>query len=73
MAGVLQEDNGNGSTTRVMSFISLFASIVFGAATLYVAALYRVDPSTGVYLTTFFGLGAFAPKVVQKFAEQKLK
>ncbi len=74
MAGILQEDNGNGSTMRVMCFVSLIASLAIGAATLYVSAKYRgVDPGTGIYMTTLFLISAFAPKALQKFAEQKLK
>ena len=73
MGKLLAEDNGNVSSMRAMCFVSLAASVVFGAASLYLSALHSgFDPATGIYMTTLFLVGAFAPKAVQKFAEEKL-
>jgi len=63
---LLKEGNGKFSSMRLMSFIALIASIVFAAMTLQ-----NKNPE-GKYITTIFMLGAFAPKALQKFAEQKL-
>lgn len=62
-----QEDNGNPSSMRLMCFISLIASILFGVLTIYTK-----NPD-GIIVTFGFLLGAFAPKAVQKFAEQKVE
>ena len=70
MAGLLQEDNGNTSSIRVMSFISLFASIGSGAITLLQPA--ATESQTGLFMTLMFLVGAFAPKAIQKVAESKL-
>ncbi len=61
-----QEDNGNLSSMRLMCFVSLIASILFGILTIYTAN------QDGIIVTFGFLLGAFAPKTVQKFAEQKV-
>ena len=71
-SGFLQEDNGSKSSIRLMSFISLFASILFGIITLYVSTLGKSDGGNGIIITFGFLLGAFAPKVLQKFAEEKI-
>ena len=67
--GFLQEDNGNNSSMRLMSLIALLSAIVFGGLTM-------VNPNTkevGINLTFSFLVAAFAPKAVQKFAENRLK
>jgi hypothetical protein len=65
-AKFFQEDNGNLSSMRLMCFISLVASILFGILTIY------TKNQDGIIVTFGFLLGAFAPKAVQKFAEQKV-
>ncbi len=78
-AGFLEEDSGARSSMRLMSMISLGASIMFGVMTLN-ASLYDTNKtaqkaegnSNGIILTAMFLVGAFAPKAVQKFAEQKI-
>lgn len=60
-----QEDNGNQST-RLMCIISLIASILFGILTIYTKS------QDGIIITFGFLLGCFAPKVLQKFVEQKV-
>jgi hypothetical protein len=65
-ATFFQEDNGNLSSMRLMCFISLIASILFGILTIY------TKNQDGIIVTFGFLLGAFAPKAVQKFAEQKV-
>jgi hypothetical protein len=61
-----KEDNGNPSSMRVLSTVSLIAAISFGALALF-------NPVTEVIalnLTIAFLTAAFAPKAVQKFAEK---
>ena len=65
-ATFFQEDNGNLSSMRLMCFISLIASILFGILTIY------TNNQDGIIVTFGFLLGAFAPKAVQKFAEEKV-
>ena len=66
--GFLEEEKGKKSAMRAMSFISLFASIIFGLITL----LHPAAQDAGVFITFGFLLGAFAPKALQKFAEAKV-
>jgi hypothetical protein len=71
--GFLEEDSGARSSMRLMSVISLGASIMFGVLTLVSPCISnaKID-SNGIILTALFLIGAFAPKAVQKFAEQKI-
>ena len=62
-SGWLQDDKGNKSSMRLMSFISLGVAIVLTAASLSIDNV-RQD------LVLFFLTGAFAPKAFQKFAEK---
>lgn len=68
-ANVFQDDNGNSSYMRVMSAASFVACVL-------VAVLLMIrppaDPYTGLYIFTAFLVGAFVPKMIQKFAEQPL-
>ena len=66
---MFSEDNGNVSSLRVMSFTCLIAAIVTGC---YIVYKNPVDASNGIYIFTLYLVGAFCPKVVQKFAEQKM-
>ncbi len=74
--GFFAEDNGTKSSMRLMCFTSLIAAIVFGTLTINISSMksdkdaVRPDTSTGIYITFSFLLGAFAPKALQKFAEQ---
>lgn len=61
-----QEDNGNLSSMRLMCFIALISSIIFGVLTIY------TQNQDGIIVTFGFLLSAFAPKALQKFAEQKV-
>ena len=67
--GYLDDDKGAPSSMRLMSVISLFASIGFGSITIF----NRVEGTNqnGLFITFAFLLGAFAPKALQKFAESK--
>ncbi len=56
---------------RLMSFIALFAAIGFGVVTIDRSSQNK-DNNTGIYITFSFLLAAFAPKALQKFAEEKL-
>ena len=62
--GFLDDDQGNSSSIRLMSVISLFAAIGFG----YMELMEKVSPP---YVTAMFLLGAFAPKALQKFIEDR--
>lgn len=66
--GFLQEDNGNYSAMRLMSFIALISAIFFAGYTLVKPEVKDV----GVNLTFSFLVAAFAPKAVQKFAENRV-
>ena len=63
--GFLDDNQGNRSSIRLMSFISLGAAILFG----YMELTSKADPP---YITMMFLLGAFAPKALQKFIEDKV-
>jgi len=64
MSKFLEDNQGNQSSIRLMSFISLFAAIGSGYITLTNA------PQDGVMITFAFLLGAFAPKALQKYVEK---
>ncbi len=68
-SGVFRDDTGNASSMRVMSFMSLFAA--FGTAAVLLVKN-PTDATTGLYLFSGFMIGAFVPKAIQKFAEQKI-
>ena len=70
--GFLQEDVGVNSSIRLMSMLSLLGSILFGCATLYISAIGKSDNGNGILITFGFLIAAFAPKVIQKFAEERL-
>ncbi len=70
--GFLQEANGTYSSMRLMSCVALAAAIIFGLITLWIAYHDKQDGGNGIILTFGFLLSAFAPKVVQKFAEEKI-
>lgn len=71
VTGYFQESPHTRSSMRVMCFISLLASIVFGIVTLLVAD--KAVAPTGLFITVAFLLSAFAPKALQKMVEQKMK
>ncbi len=83
--GFLEESPGNRSSMRLMCLLALLASIAFGSITMMRSApmvsrdaagqdtlTYPPRDDTGMIITFAFLLAAFAPKVVQKFAEQRL-
>lgn len=83
--GFLEESPGNRSAMRLMCLLALLASIGFAAVTMVRSApVLTRDASgqetltspprddTGLLLSFAFLLAAFAPKVLQKFAEQRL-
>ncbi len=83
--GFLEESPGNRSAMRLMCLLALLASIAFGSITMLRSApmvsrdaagqdslTYPPRDDTGMIVTFAFLLAAFAPKVVQKFAEQRL-
>ena len=67
-SGFFQEDNGSYSSMRLMCFVSLLSAVVFGFLTIQL----KPENQNGIYITFGFLIGAFAPKAVQKFAEQKI-
>jgi hypothetical protein len=83
--GFLEESPGNRSSMRLMCLLALLASIAFAAVTMMRSAplvsrdsggqetlTYPPRDDTGMIISFAFLLAAFAPKVVQKFAEQHL-
>ncbi|WP_216906431.1 hypothetical protein [Synechococcus sp. CCY 0621] len=83
--GFLEESPGNRSAMRLMCLLALLASIGFAAVTMVRSApMLTRDSSgqetltspprddTGIVISFAFLLAAFAPKVLQKFAEQRL-
>ncbi|MBW4529709.1 MAG: hypothetical protein KME02_03365 [Aphanothece saxicola GSE-SYN-MK-01-06B] len=83
--GFLEESPGNRSAMRLMCLLALLASIGFAAVTMVRSTpMLTRDASgqetltapprddTGIVISFAFLLAAFAPKVVQKFAEQRL-
>ena len=83
--GFLEESPGNRSSMRLMCLLALLASIAFAAVTMVRSAPILTRDSagqetltapprddTGMLISFAFLLAAFAPKVVQKFAEQRL-
>jgi hypothetical protein len=72
--GFLQDDQGHQSSMRLMSLIALLTAVVFGALSV-LAAIEVIGNGSGgadaITITFGFLVAAFAPKAVQKFAEQK--
>lgn len=85
--GFLEESPGNRSAMRLMCMMALFSAIVFGALTMLRSNGAPTQAANGATTTTFipqrddtgltltfgFLIAAFAPKAVQKFAEQRLR
>jgi len=69
--GFFDDHQGNPSSMRLMSFIALITSIVFGLISI-LHPIASKNPN-GPYITIAFLLAAFAPKALQKFIELKLK
>lgn len=67
---MMQDHSGKPSTMRMMNVLSLFASMVFG----YMAMAHPVasQGENGIYITFGFLVGAFAPKAIQSFSENKI-
>lgn len=64
--GFFEVSEGNKSSMRLQSFISLWMSFVFAIITILNKAS---DSTTGLILTISFLTGAFAPKAIQSFSE----
>ena len=71
-SGFFQEDNGSYSSMRLMCFVALLAAIMFGGITIWIASHGQQDGGNGLIITFGFLVAAFAPKAIQKFAEQKI-
>lgn len=83
--GFLEESPGNSSAMRLMCMISLCTAIGLSVFSAVISQPYKQlddkgratlvfpqrDPQ-GIYLIYGFLVAAFAPKAIQKFAEQKL-
>jgi len=61
----LRDGEGKPSAMRLNSLISLVTSLCCAASTIYTN-----NTEAGLYLTTMFAVGAFAPKAIQKYAEK---
>ncbi len=69
----LQDNNGNYSSLRLMSIISLIASILFGIITIYIELnTFGKSSDTSKYITLFFMINSTCPKLIQKYIEMKL-
>ncbi len=66
--GFFQDDNGNNSMMRLMSFFMMLATIGSGLVTLLASS---ADKTAGIYITGLFAIAAFCPKAMQKFMEVK--
>ena len=72
--GFLQEDNGNISSMRLMSFIALLAAVGLAGASLYVSAQGIDTDQSDIFLIILaFLSAAFGGKIAQKFAEAPAK
>lgn len=67
--GFLHENNGDKSSMRAMCFLSFIVAAVIALITILKPG---IETSTGIYLTISFLSGAFAPKAIQKWAEEKI-
>jgi hypothetical protein len=67
--GYFEEEEGVKSSMRLMSFISLLTAIVISI----ISVINNQLDSNILILISSFIVGAFAPKSVQKFAENKVK
>ena len=74
--GLLENDKGEISATRLMCLASLLSATIFGFLTVQNSLkdleTGQSDPSTGFQITIGFLIAAFAPKTVQKFAEKRI-
>ena len=70
LSQIFKDINGNVSNVRAMSFLSLFYAFFINTY-----ALVKGDPNVSVNFEAFVGFltAAFAPKVYQRFAENKGK
>ena len=59
----LKDNDNKFSSMRIMSLLSLFASFYFSFLSI------KLDSEIGLYIVSMFVIGAFAPKVVQKYVE----
>mgnify|MGYP000037572987 FL=1 len=66
--GFLEESEGVYSAMRAMSFIALFAAMLFG----FMVISGDGSAEFGTYIVFGFLIAAFAPKALQKFAENNL-
>jgi hypothetical protein len=72
--GFMQDDQGHQSSMRLMCMMALLSAIVFGALSILAAVGVIGASSAGadaITITFGFLVAAFAPKAIQKFAEQK--
>ena len=67
---MFKDETGKTSAIRVMSMVALVASIWFGWMTISMEKHGGQLPQAGIYITSMFAVAAFAPKVMQKFAEK---
>lgn len=65
MTTFLEEDNGNKSSMRLMSFIALVAAVVIA-----IIGVWFDKPIASSFVDAFLA-AAFIPKTIQKFAETK--
>lgn len=71
--GWLEDNKGNPSAMRAMSMLSLIAAVVFASFVVFNYDNGEIINREILWIITIFLLAAFAPKAVQKFAENKFK
>lgn len=64
--GYLTDNEGNKSEVRVMSVFAFLAAVI---TSIFILWKPPADYFIGLYIFTAWLIAAFAPKVVQKFAE----
>ena len=61
--GFLEESSGNKSLMRALSIVALLGALWFGHLTI------TQESEVGIWVTSMFVIGAFAPKAIQKYTE----
>jgi membrane protein YdbS with pleckstrin-like domain len=70
----LKESNGKSSIMRLMSFLSLLWAFLLSFVVIAGSFYFNANVSYGaLVIVGFFVVGAFAPKAIQRFAENKVE
>lgn len=66
----MQDDNGNKSSIRLISIISLVASILICLLSIYLEAVGK-NSTMCYYFAAIFLINSTCPKVIQKYIEMR--